>query len=116
MLLGMASLATPEVWLTLRQPPADPANSFVTARTLQAAGKDNFLATILYDAPVAVPLRVQYTAARRKVVTTFGDRRKIGALLLPHTMMTTRDGETVEELTFHEIVVNAPLTRADFVR
>lgn len=116
MLLGIASLATSEVWLTVRQPPGetDYAANSSAIRTLQAAGKDNFLASVFYDSPIAVPLRVEYEAGGRKIVTAFGDRRKVDALMMPFTMTTLRDGQPVEELKFTEIAINPPLTKADF--
>jgi hypothetical protein len=38
----------------------------------------------------------------------------VGALMLPHTIMTTLDGMPLEEITISEIVINPPLTKADF--
>lgn len=119
LLLGMASLASPEVWLTLRQPagPAVPgighATSAAGSRELEATARDNFMARVSYDTAGA-PQRVQYEASRRTIAITFSDRKKVGQLLLPHTITTTLDGMPVEEIRLSEIVVNAPLKSADF--
>lgn len=115
LLLGLASLATPEVWLTIRLAPgsseaANPGN----ARVLEAINaQESFLARVFLN-PSALPLRVDYDANTRKISTAFTDRRKVGELLLPHTITTTLDGMPLEELRFSAITVNAPLTRTDF--
>ncbi|MDQ3070387.1 MAG: hypothetical protein M3R55_11765 [Acidobacteriota bacterium] len=123
MLLGVASLSTPDVWLTLRQPPGavEVGSAFETGSTtnstgfriLEASAKDGFAARIFYDAS-GMPLRVEYEANRRKISIAFGDRRKIGALMLPHTITTTLDGMPLEELKLSEIAVNPALSKADF--
>lgn len=123
LLLGLGSFATPEVWLTIRQPMGvtELGSAFETGRTtnvavgrvLEATAKDNFMARAFYDA-TGVPLRVEYEAARRKIATSFSDRRKTGTINLPYVITTTTDGMPLEEIRFTEIVVNPPLTKADF--
>lgn len=106
LLLGAGSIVTPEIWLTIRQPTDTPS-------MLEATAQDNFMARVFYGV-TGVPLRVEYEAARRQIVTTFGDRRNVGALRLPHVMTTTLDGMPLEEITLSEIVANAPLSPGDF--
>jgi hypothetical protein len=114
LLLGTASLATPEVWLNVRMAPGtSEAGNVSIGRVLEAASKDNFLVRVFYDA-AALPMRVEYEANRRRISTAFGDRRTVGALLLPHTMTTTLDGMPLEEIRLSEIAVNPALTKADF--
>lgn len=114
LLLGTASLATPEVWLTIRMAPGtSEAGNVSLGRVLEAASKDNFLVRVFYDA-AALPMRVEYEANRRRIATAFGDRRNVGALLLPHTLTTTLDGMPQEEIRLSEITVNPALTKADF--
>jgi hypothetical protein len=125
LLLGFASMATPEVWVTLRQPPGvvELGTAFQTgattnasnARLLQASAKDGFAALVHYDGG-GIPMRVEYEANRRKVASDFADRRRVGALLLPHLITTTLDGLPLEELRISGIVINAPLTPADFAK
>lgn len=114
MLLGIASMATPEVWLNVRQAPGTGQSGTPTgARVLEAASRDNFLVRVFYDA-ASLPERVDYEANRRRISTSFTDRRKVGQLLLPHTIRTTLDGMPLEEMKFTEIVVNPRLTVTDF--
>ena len=123
LLLGVGSIVSPEVWLTLKQPSGvtELGSAFETGRTtnvssarvLEATARDGFAARSYYDA-AGVPLRVEYEASRRRIVTTFADRRKVGSLMLPHTITTTLDGMPLEEITISEIVINPPLTKADF--
>ena len=123
LLLGVGSLATPEIWLTLRQPMGvkELGSAFETGRTtnvssarvLEASARDGFAATAHYDA-AGVPLRVEYEANRRRIVTTFADRRKVGTLMLPHKITTTLDGMPLEEITLTEITLNPALTKDDF--
>ena len=113
MLLGIATLTTPEVWLTVREPAAvaDPA----APRTLEVTAKDGFAARVYFDA-AGMPLLVEYQANRRFVAIRFGDRRKTGVLMAPYTITTTLDNQPLEELKLDEIVINPPLTAADFVK
>jgi hypothetical protein len=108
-------MTTPEVWLTVRVPPApiDPNANPSAQRVLQMSAKDGFGAAVVYDA-AGLPLRVEYEASRRHIVIEFGDRRKVGALLLPHAINTTLDGQPLEALRISEIVINPALTKADF--
>lgn len=123
LLLGAGSFATPEVWLTIRQPMGvtELGTAYQTGRTtnaaigrvLEATAKDNFMARAFYDA-AGLPLRVEYEANRRKISSAFSDRRKVGTLSLPHVITTTLDGMPLEEIKFTEIVLNPALTKADF--
>lgn len=115
LLLGIASLTTPEVRLTLRQPPGSgEAAGPDTARVLEALNaQESFLARVFFDT-AARPLRVEYGANARRVATAFADRRKVGALLLPHAITTTLDGVPLEDIRLSAITINPPLTKADF--
>jgi YD repeat-containing protein len=123
LLLGLGSLVTPEVWLTLRQPAGvtELGSAFETGRTtnvssarvLEATARDGFTARVFYDA-TGVPLRVEYEASGRRIATVFSDRRKVGPLMLPHTITTTLNGMPLEAITITEIVINPALAKADF--
>jgi len=64
-----------------------------------------------------VPFRVDYEASEQTAISiAFDDRRPVDGLLWPHRVTTTRDGETIDDLVLDEIVVNPPLTAADFKR
>lgn len=115
MLLGMATLTTPEVWLTVREPAgaADPAANPAAPRVLQVTAKDGFAAMIFFDGR-GLPARIEYEASRRQVAITFSDRRQAGSLLVPPTITTTLDRQPFEELKLSEIAINPALTKADF--
>lgn len=115
LLLGIASLTTPEVPLMLRQAPGSgDAAGPGTTRVLEAVNaQESFLARVFFDA-AALPLRVEYGANARRISTAFADRRKTGALLLPHAITTTLDGMPLEDIRLSAIAINPPLTKADF--
>lgn len=113
LLLGLASLATPDVWLTIKQPGDVTEVGSALGRVLEVTSKDNFMTQVFYDTP-GLPLRVEYEANKRRVSITFGDRRKVAGVLLPHTITTTVDGLPVDEIRLSEIAVNPALTKADF--
>jgi hypothetical protein len=46
----------------------------------------------------------------------FADRRAVSGWQMPHHITTTSQTRTVDELIFDEILVNPPLTKADFAR
>lgn len=113
LLLGLASLATPEVWLTIKQPGDVTEVGSALGRVLEVRSKDDFMTYVYYDTP-GLPQRVEYEASKRRVSIAFGDRRKVGGVLLPHTITTTLDGMPLEEIRVSEITINPPLTKADF--
>ncbi len=107
MLLGLATLTTPEVWLTVKEP--------TSAGSLQVTAKDGFAATIYFD-PAGIPLLIEYQANRRFVAIRFSDRVRTGPIMAPYTMTTTLDGQPLEELKLTEILINPALTPADFIK
>lgn len=115
MLLGIGALTTPEVWLTVKEPidAIDPAENPAAPRVLQVTAKDGFAATVYFDGQ-GMPVLVEYQANRRFVAIRFSDRRKTGVLTAPYTITTTLDKMPLEELKLDEIVINPPLTKADF--
>lgn len=125
MLLGISSTVTSDLWLTLRTPRLIEVGSAfdsavttapVEARLLEASGKDRFYARIIYDA-TAMPVSVDYQAPNKTAIRiAFEDRRVVSGLKLPHRITTQVDGRTIEDLRFSEILVNQPMTRADFGR
>jgi hypothetical protein len=64
-----------------------------------------------------VPVRIVYWGSQNAVWTmTFADRRAVSGWQLPHHITTTSQTGTVDELMFDEMLVNPPLTKADFGR
>ncbi len=70
------------------------------------------------DADTKFPARLVFWGFARDVLTmTFTDRRTAGGYQLPHRIATTTSaGQTADELIFDEILVNPPLTKAEFTR
>lgn len=113
-LLGTASITSPVVWMTLKQPGDVTEVGSNLGRVLEARNdKENFMTQAFYDT-AALPLRVEYEGGNRRISIAFSDRKPVGDLLLPHTITTTVDGSLLEEIRLSAITVNAPLTKADF--
>ena len=113
-LLGTASITSPVVWLTLKQPGDVTEVGSNLGRVLEARNdKEQFMTQAFYDT-AAVPLRVEYEGGNRRISIAFSDRKQVGELMLPHTITTTVDGNQLEEIRLGEIAVNRALTKADF--
>jgi hypothetical protein len=114
LLLGIASLTSPDVWLSIKQPGDNTEVGSAIGRVLEATNvNEEFLTQVYYDSR-SVPLRVEYEGGGRRIVIAFSDRKKVGDLLLPHRIKTTVDGNELEEIRLDEIAVNTALTKADF--
>jgi ABC-type phosphate/phosphonate transport system substrate-binding protein len=51
------------------------------------------------------------------LTTAFTDRRSAAGIQVPYSIVTTAGADRmVDELLFDEVVVNPPLTKADFSR
>lgn len=62
-----------------------------------------------------LPVRIVFRGAEGAVWTkTFTDRRAVNDWKLPFHITTTSPTSTVDELIFDEMIVNPPLTKADF--
>jgi hypothetical protein len=69
------------------------------------------------EAEPRVPTRIVYWSGENAVWTTaFADRRDVSGWRLPHHITTTSAKGSIDEMIFDEIVVNPPLTKADFAR
>jgi hypothetical protein len=79
---------------------------------------DTFAARIAFDGASHLPVRVVFWSGDRTVLTTaFADRRSAGGIQVPYSIVTTAAADRiVDELHFDEVVVNPPLTKADFSR
>ena len=107
-LLGLAAIGDSSLTMKL----ADEA--FPDTRSIDVT-RGRAEARLVLDADSAVPLRVVYWAGKRgNMVTSFADRRDVGGFLLPHRITTTTPTHVLETLMLDDIVVNPPLTDADF--
>lgn len=116
--------------------------SAANANTLHLVGPNDFDCLLDLDPATGVPLRLRYTstvpflppfdpnqknwrsdpAERAEVTVTFADRRMIDGVRLPFRITTTARSlatgreNILEELRFERVLVNPPLTAADFSR
>ena len=63
-----------------------------------------------------LPRQIEYEAGKEKMRMTFGDRKLVAGLQLPHRVTTDSNGEVVDDLIFEEILVNTPVHSTDFER
>ncbi len=103
-----------------------------SGHTIAFEAPDGFAATLELDAATRIPVRLTYRSFVRfpppsgqpitgpppgtdaDVTVTFGERRAVAGVLLPHRITTTAKELALSELRFHKIVVNSGLTRDDF--
>jgi hypothetical protein len=116
LMLGLATYVSQEVPLTLQtrdtlvEMPgdADPLG-------VDAVSPKGFTARIVFDGKSRMPARLVFWGEGRTVLTmTLLDRRPTGGLRLPYHIVTAAGDRVVDELSFDEIVVNAPLSKTDF--
>jgi len=76
---------------------------------------DNFASRMVVDGTTRAPTQIEYASGDKSaVVVAFGDRRRVGDLLLPFHITTTSAGRLFDELLLDEILVNPELSRRDF--
>lgn len=118
LMLGVAMYASEEVPMKLqtRDTPIDMPGS-PEALGIDATG-DSFAARIAFDGKSHLPVRLVFWSGERAVLTTaFSDRRSVGGVQIPYSIVTTAGADRiVDELRFDQVAVNPPLTRADFSR
>ena len=83
---------------------------------LEVSGQNNFGADVVFDSATSTPSRIDAAIGKRTVSTVFSDRREVSGLKLPFRMTSTTDGKPVDDLLLDQVVVNSPLTQADFKR
>ncbi len=58
-----------------------------------------------------------WSGDRAVLTTAFSDRRSVGGVQIPYSIVTTAGADRiVDELRFDQVAVNPPLTKADFSR
>lgn len=78
---------------------------------------ETFAARVAFDGQSHLPVRLVFWSGDRTVLTTaYDDRRSTGGMKVPYHIVTTAGDRRVDELTFDEVTVNPPLTKADFRR
>ncbi len=70
--------------------------------------------TLAMDPKTRTPRTIAYEEDGRDISIAFDARQMVGGLLLPFHVAKTAGGRLVDELTFEQVIVNAPLTAADF--
>jgi len=111
LMLGAAALVVSDERVEM-QPGGEEA--FPDTRTLDLTAKSWSLRYVM-DATTAMPMRLVYFGTGRgTTITSFADRRDVDGYQLPYRVTTTTSELVLETLMFDEIVVNPPLTAADF--
>lgn len=131
LLLGMFGVANGVLPLTV--------SSQDESLVVVAGGDDGFEAFVDLDSETGVPVRVRYvddieypsrplssadrsqgrlppvTRESAEVTLSFGDRRPVDGIAVPHLIRKTAAGRRLEELRLTRVVVNPPLGSSDFV-
>ena len=82
---------------------------------IEAFSEDGFAVRLIVDGHSHLPMRVIYWDADKTVLTmSFLDRRPTGGINLPYRIVTTAGDRVVDQLSFDDIAVNPPLSKADF--
>jgi hypothetical protein len=117
LMLGVAMYVSQDVPMKLqtRDTPIE-MPGLPEALGIDATG-DTFAARIAFDGKSHLPVRlVCWSGDRTALTTAFTDRRSVGGLQVPYSMVTTGGDRIVDELLFDEVAVNPPLTKGDFSR
>jgi hypothetical protein len=116
LVLGVAAYVSQEVPLKLGTKgtrvampgPADPLG-------IEAYSDDGFAARLIFDGPSHLPVKVVYWDSDRRVLTmALMDRQPVSGVNFPRRIVTTAGDRVVDEMSFGEIVINPPLSKADF--
>jgi hypothetical protein len=109
--LGAVTYVTSEEPLAFRSM----MTSSVTNDPLRlTASGDRLQLTLRFDTRSRTPAEISYSEGGVDVDLTFEDRRTVGGLDLPFHIVKTAGPLTVDELRFDDILVDSPLTAADF--
>jgi hypothetical protein len=122
LMLGVAAYTSPAlpVALSTRDTPqampgpSDPLGIDATGDH----GFEGFVARLILDAKSPrTPGRVVFWDADHTVLTTtFANRKSVGGMKAPYSIITTAGETIVDEMLFDEVAVNPKLTKADFSR
>jgi hypothetical protein len=85
----------------------------IEPHTLRAVG-DRMSFTLFLDPRTRTPRAIGYEQEGGDVSIAFEDRRTVAGLSLPFHMAKKTGGLVVDELAFEQVLVNPPLTAADF--
>jgi hypothetical protein len=121
MMLGVAAYTSPALPVALSTrdtPQAMPGPS--DPRGIDATGDHGFegiIARLVLDAKARTPGRdVFWDGDHTVLTTTFANRKSVGGMKAPYSIVTTAGERIVDELLFDEVAVNPKMTKADFSR
>jgi hypothetical protein len=81
----------------------------------EALGQNTeFTATVQLDTATLLPTKIDALIGKKIASTSFADRREISGQKLPFRMTSTLDDKPVDDLVLDNVVVNPPLTKAQF--
>jgi hypothetical protein len=113
LLLGAATYVSSRRAMTFKS--SDSGGGRAEAYRFEAAGDKGLQLRIVLDPSTMLPSRVDAVIGGKRVVSTaFSERRLTTGLKLPYRLTTSTDGTLVDDVVLTEIVVNPPLTKADF--
>jgi len=121
MMLGVAAYTSPAlpVALSTRDTPqampgpSDPLGIDATGDH----GFEGFIARLMLEPKSRTPGRVVFWDGDRTVLTTtYANRKSVGGMKAPYSIVTTAGERIVDEMLFDEVAVNPKLTKADFRR
>ncbi len=125
-LLGALTYVAPTYALTLRSSGPQlaetrPGGAYdtvggtsVETNRLEVAGADNFGAQLLIDTSTKAPSRVDALIGKRILSMAFSDRRDVSGIKFPFRLSTSSNGKMLDDYLVQEVVVNPPLTKAQF--
>lgn len=118
LMLGVATYASQANPLTLQTRgtprempgPSDPLG-------IDVVGDDGWVARLVLEGKTHLPLRIQHVGADKALLMTlFTDRRSVGGMKVPYSIVTRNGDNIIDEMLFDDVEVNPTLTKADFSR
>lgn len=128
LLLGATAYVSPHYFITFRstgavQGMANPLDARAGSvsnlsasedNVIEGAGRDNFFVR-LFVGVTRLPMRMEYRASKDRMNTiVFADRREVDGLRIPFRITTSDAKRTIDDVILEQVVVNGPLTPADF--
>src|SRR5262245_1125196 len=110
-MLGTVVYPIPDARLAIR---STGESAFEDTVAVDVSGP-SFEARLVFEHPSMIPLRLSYfPSGSVSTVMSFANRRRVDGVLVPFRVTTQTPQRVFEALLFDDVVVNPPLTQADF--